>query len=83
MATTDVLERHYPGRRVQLKRDILLAALACFNEHGLEPTTIEMVRLRCNTSVGNLYHHFGNKEGLVAALFFCALEDQARLREDL
>lgn len=82
MATTDVLERHYPGRRVQLKRDILLAALACFNEHGLEPTTIEMVRLRCNTSVGNLYHHFGNKEGLVAALFFCALEDQARLRED-
>lgn len=82
LAITDVLERRHPGRRAQLKRDILQAALACFNEHGLEPTTIEMVRLRCNTSVGNIYHHFGNKEGLVSALFFAALEDQARLRED-
>lgn len=75
------LERSYPGARAALKRDILLSALACFNEHGLEPTTIDMIKARCGTSVGNIYHHFGNKEGVVAALFFCALEDQALMRE--
>jgi AcrR family transcriptional regulator len=78
-APADVLERTYPGARSQLKRRILLGALACFNEHGLELTTIEMIKLRCETSVGNIYHHFGNKEGLVAALFFSAMDDQGSL----
>ncbi|MBI5927017.1 MAG: TetR/AcrR family transcriptional regulator [Aquabacterium sp.] len=74
-----VLERAYPGARAQLKRRMLAGALACFNEHGIEPTTIEMILARCEASVGNLYHHFGSKEGLVAALFFCALQDQGDL----
>lgn len=81
MATIDVLERNYPGKRAQLKRDILSSALTCFNEHGLELTTIEMIKVQCDTSVGNIYHHFGSKEGLIAALFFCALQDQAQLLE--
>lgn len=74
-----VLERAYPGARAQLKRRMLAGALACFNEHGIEPTTIEMILARCEASVGNLYHHFGSKDGLVAALFFCALQDQGAL----
>lgn len=74
-----VLERAYPGARAQLKRRMLAGALACFNEHGIEPTTIEMILARCEASVGNLYHHFGSKDGLVAALFFCALQDQGDL----
>lgn len=77
-----VLERAYPGSRAQLKRRMLEGALACFNEHGIEPTTIEMILVRCEASVGNLYHHFGSKEGLVAALFFCALQDQAALVDE-
>lgn len=81
LATQEVLERQFPGRRSQLKREILTAALACFNEQGLEPTTIQDIRIRCDTSVGNIYHHFGNKDGLISALFFCVLDDQARLRE--
>lgn len=81
MDTIDLLERCYPGRRAELKRNILRRALACFNEQGLEATTIEMIRAACDTSVGAIYHHFGNKEGLVAALFFAALDDQAGLRE--
>ncbi len=81
MATQNVLERQFPGKRLQLKRDILQAALSCFNEQGLESTTIEQIRHRCDASVGNIYHHFGNKEGLIAALFFCALDDQADLRQ--
>lgn len=81
MEISDLLERCYPGRRAELKRTILRRALACFNEQGIEATTIEMIRAACDTSVGAIYHHFGNKEGLVAALFFAALDDQATLRE--
>ena len=81
METADLLERCYPGRRAELKRDIFRKALALFNEQGIEATTIEMIRAECDTSVGAIYHHFGNKEGLVAALFFTALDDQARLRD--
>ncbi|TKJ71716.1 TetR family transcriptional regulator [Pseudomonas sp. CFBP13508] len=81
MDTADLLERSYPGRRAELKRDIFHKALSLFNEQGIEATTIEMIRAECDTSVGAIYHHFGNKEGLVAALFFTALEDQARLRD--
>lgn len=77
-----VLERAYPGARAHLKRRILAGALACFNDHGIEPTTIDMLKERCEASVGNLYHHFGSKEGLVAALFFCALEAQAALTDE-
>ncbi len=81
METSDLLERCYPGRRAELKRDIFRKALALFNEQGLEATTIEMIRAECDTSVGAIYHHFGNKEGLVAALFFAALDDQIQLRD--
>lgn len=81
MDSADLLERSYPGRRAELKRDIFRKALKLFNEQGIEATTIEMIRAECDTSVGAIYHHFGNKEGLVAALFFTALEDQGRLRD--
>lgn len=81
MATLDVLERQLPGRRAALKREILAGALACFNEASIEAVTIEQIRLRCDTSVGNIYHHFGSKEGIIAALFFAALDDQHRSRE--
>ncbi|QOQ76293.1 TetR/AcrR family transcriptional regulator [Pseudomonas poae] len=81
MHPIDLIERTFPGRRSDLKRSILRAALACFNEVGIEATNIETIRARCDTSVGAIYHHFGNKEGLVAALFFAALEDQASLRD--
>ncbi|KAF2394341.1 TetR/AcrR family transcriptional regulator [Pseudomonas frederiksbergensis] len=81
METADLLERCYPGRRAELKRDIFRKALRLFNEQGIEATTIEMIRAECDTSVGAIYHHFGNKEGLVAALFFTALDDQAQLRD--
>ena len=81
MHSIDLIERIYPGRRSELKRTILRQALACFNDLGIEATNIETIRSKCETSVGAIYHHFGNKEGLVAALFFAALEDQAALRD--
>lgn len=71
----DAFERVLPGARKSTKRHILRCALDCFLENGLESTTIDTIRQRSGTSVGTIYHHFGNKEGLVAALFFTALDD--------
>src|SRR5437016_14298453 len=51
------------------RRDAILdAALACFNERGVSGTTIDDVRERASASVGSIYHHFGSKEQLAAAL---------------
>lgn len=78
----ELLERLYPSRRAALKRQILLDALSCFLENGIETTSIEMIRAKSDSSVGAIYHHFKNKEGIVATLFFAALDDQAARRDD-
>ncbi|SDW28734.1 TetR/AcrR family transcriptional regulator [Marinobacter mobilis] len=72
----DAFERVEPGARKANKRHILRCALQCFIEHGLESTTIDTIRQQSGASVGTLYHHFTNKEGLIAALYFIALDDQ-------
>lgn len=71
-----VFERVEPGARKTTKRHILKCALECFDEQGLEATTIDTIRHRADSSIGTIYHHFGNKEGLVAAIFLAALDDQ-------
>ena len=58
------------------RQDILNAALACAAEGGVDAVTIDGVRARCGASVGSIYHHFGNRDGIVAALFFEIYHDQ-------
>jgi AcrR family transcriptional regulator len=65
------------------KQEILEAALVCFNEHGIEATTIEMIRERSNASVGSLYHHFGSKEKIAAALYLEALAEHHAYQQEL
>jgi AcrR family transcriptional regulator len=57
------------------KQEILDAALRGFAEKGLAGTTVEEVRRRSGASVGSIYHHFGDKEGIAAALYVDALRD--------
>jgi AcrR family transcriptional regulator len=57
------------------KQDILDAALRGFAEKGLAGTTVAEVRRRSGASVGSIYHHFGDKEGIAAALYVDALRD--------
>ncbi len=57
------------------KSAILAAALRVFTDKGIEASTIEDIRLRANASVGSIYHHFGTKEGIAAALYADALDD--------
>lgn len=47
----------------------LAAALELFDAQGVAGTTIEQVRDRAGLSIGSLYHHFGSRDGLVAALY--------------
>lgn len=80
-ASMVALERVEPGTRRSNKRHIMGCALTCFENLGLESTRIEDIRHRANSSIGSIYHHFGNKDGLVAALYFAALDDQLALIE--
>lgn len=80
-STSDLFDRVEPGPRKEHKRLILRCALACFNELGIQATTVETIRERANSSIGSIYHHFGNKDGLIAALFFAALDDQLDLAQ--
>lgn len=57
------------------RRALLEAALACFAEHGIEGTTIALLRAATGASTGSLYHHFGSREGLLAALYLEGLRD--------
>lgn len=67
--------------RPSRKSEILQAALACFTEYGVDATTIEMIRERSGASIGSLYHHFGNKERIIAALYLTGTGEYAALLE--
>jgi AcrR family transcriptional regulator len=60
------------------------AALASFDQLGYEATRVEEVLRSSGASVGSLYHHFGGKEGLAAALHLEGVRRyQARFRDCL
>lgn len=65
------------------KQEILDAALACFNENGIEATTIDMIRERSQASVGSMYHHFGSKESIAASLYTDALDEHNEYQQSL
>lgn len=51
------------------KERILEAALAAFTERGYEAATIADIRRRSGISTGSIYHHYGSKEAVAAALY--------------
>lgn len=52
---------------------ILSAALGCFVRRGYTATTIEDIRRASGASVGSVYHHFGGKDRIAAALYLDGL----------
>ena len=77
-AADRLLERAFPDARQASRRSVLRHALALFNANGVEATTIDDLKRASGQSVGTIYHHFKNKEGVVGALFFVAFDDQSR-----
>jgi AcrR family transcriptional regulator len=63
-----------PSRRAA----ILDAALIEFNAKGLAGASIADIRRRSGASVGSIYHHFGDKEGIAGALYLDGLLDYQR-----
>jgi len=51
------------------RRAILDAALSCFLQNGFEAATIEHIRDASGASFGSIYHHFGSKQAIAAALY--------------
>lgn len=56
-------------------RAVLDAALEVFLERGVDAAGIDEIRRRSGASVGSLYHRFGSKEGIAAAVYLDALAD--------
>lgn len=63
------------NRTSELKSRVLTAALSHFTESGIERTNIGDILKDSDCSVGSLYHHFGNKEGIAEALFIQGLKE--------
>ena len=53
----------------QTREEILAAALRCYARRGVLATTIEDVRAESGASVGSLYHWFGGKRAIAAAVY--------------
>ena len=53
----------------KLKSRVMEVALGHFSEVGIERTNVSNILADAGCSVGSLYHHFGNKEGIAEALF--------------
>ncbi len=65
--------------RSQLRRrQILAAALACFTEAGGEQATVPEIGRRAGASIGSIYHQFGSKDGVAAALYLEGLAGYQR-----
>ena len=71
----DPWTRRQSDRGLSTQREILEAALAVFAERGYERATIDEIRARSGISIGSIYHHFGGKEQIAAALRVEALRD--------
>jgi AcrR family transcriptional regulator len=52
---------------------ILTAASRCFSRKGYDATTIEDVVAESGASIGSIYHHFGDKSGIAAAVYELAV----------
>jgi AcrR family transcriptional regulator len=57
------------------RRAILDAALAEFTAHGVAGASIAGIRRRAGASVGSIYHHFGDKDGIAGTLYLEGLSD--------
>jgi AcrR family transcriptional regulator len=66
-------------RETPTRRSVILdAALAEFTAHGVAGTSIEDIRRRSGASVGSIYHHFGDKDGIAGALYLEGLSRYQR-----
>lgn len=81
MKELKLLNRIYPGKENQTKRLVLKHAIECFYQYGVDATSIDMIKAKSNLSIGGIYHHFKNKEAIIAALVLAAIDDLFSYRQ--
>jgi TetR/AcrR family transcriptional regulator, transcriptional repressor of aconitase len=67
-------------RREARREQILEAARACLQEHGLEAVSMEMIIARSGLSTGAVYGYFKGKDQIINAVI---VEGTAQMAEDL
>ena len=60
------------------RREIIDAARACFLRAGFHRTTTDEICREANITPGGLYHYFGSKEELIAAVIERSAEDAVK-----
>jgi len=68
-ATTPRFRRYAPGVRAAMLVD---AGLACLARGGIQAFTIDNICREADASRGLITHHFGSKDGLLAAVYAAA-----------
>ncbi len=70
---------------VDVRSHVLQVALRLFSSQGYFNTSVHDIVREAGVSIGSIYHHFTNKEGIVAALYHDILErmgaEVARIRD--
>lgn len=68
MPTTSPKPRTQAQRRAQSRQAVLDSATRLFGEKGYAQTSLEQIAADCGLTIRPIYHYFGNKEALFAAV---------------
>src|SRR5437870_8779440 len=74
MARLQPVESRLERRKARTVAAILDAAERHFLERGYESAKVDEIAADADVAVGSIYNHFGNKDGLYAALLTRALD---------
>ena len=83
MTTNDTTPPVRRGRPGNDRRDVILAAVALFNQHGYEATSVGMIADRLGVSKSAIYHHVASKEELLAEALDRALSALEAVLDDI
>lgn len=64
-----------PPAKTRRREEILAAALDLFAAHGVQQTSMDLIRRSVGISNGSLFYHFPTKDELIAALYIQITSD--------
>lgn len=68
-------------KKESIREDILRAAQKEFLLHGYEAASMRVIAKKANTTLGNIYHYFPNKEAILSDILKEPLEKLSKLVE--
>jgi len=68
MAATPKARRSQAERRAESRQSVLEAAITLFGQRGYADTSLEDIAEKCGLTIRPIYHYFGNKKALFAAV---------------